>query len=147
MTYTFEITTFSSLQQTASMLAKNLDQSPYIITLDGVLGAGKTTFVQFLLEALGYQGHVSSPSYALVNSYSVSGLRISHADFYRLEDEESLELLGWDLILDNSDIVLIEWPRAFKVQSDIRIKLYTQNKRRYLTIDTQIPLSHLSDLH
>lgn len=145
-TFSFDITELHTLEGIAKALLKDLDDMPYTIVLEGSLGTGKTTFVQLFLQAIGYTEHVPSPSYGLVNSYTIRGLHIAHADFYRLEDDESLDLLGWDLILRNSDLVLIEWPKAFNIPWDIKLHFDIKKQKRYLTITTYQTLNHLNDL-
>ena len=56
------------------------------IELHGPLGAGKTTFVRYLLRALGVGGRIKSPTYAVLEPYALPGLAIAHLDFYRFED-------------------------------------------------------------
>lgn len=83
---------------------------PAIVYLKGHLGAGKTTFVRGFLRALGYQGPVRSPSYTLIENYSLPALSVVHVDFYRLTDPESVEFLALRDELNPSTIVFIEWP-------------------------------------
>ncbi len=80
------------------------------IHLRGELGSGKTCFVRALLQACGITGRIKSPSYALVESYNLSRLHFYHLDFYRFSD--TLEWLDAGLrdILQDHNIVLIEWP-------------------------------------
>ena len=80
-----------------------------IVTLDGPLGIGKTTFVRGLLAALGHIGEVPSPSFALVQPYELSPLPLWHADLYRIDDPSELAELGLDSILDDGAL-LVEWP-------------------------------------
>ncbi len=81
-----------------------------IITLGGPLGAGKTTLVRAVLRALGHAGTVRSPTYTLVESYAVRGMKIHHFDYYRLADPAELEYTGLRDLLEPGAIGLIEWP-------------------------------------
>ena len=79
------------------------------IALAGDLGAGKTTLVQGLASALGYAGHVASPTFTLVREYAAS-LRLRHVDVYRLERVQDVLDLGLD---DDPDaVVAVEWGDA-----------------------------------
>lgn len=84
------------------------------ISLHGSLGAGKTTFVRHLLRALGVQGRIKSPTYALVEPYSVptpeGDWPIWHADFYRLEDPQEVEEAGLRELFSGPGLKLAEWP-------------------------------------
>jgi len=82
-----------------------------VVALHGELGTGKTRFVRGLALGLGINPNaVSSPTFVLVNIYeSTSGIRLAHVDGYRLQDEDSLDLLGWDRIDDGSAVIAVEW--------------------------------------
>ena len=85
-----------------------------VITLEGSLGAGKTTFSKALLKKLGVTEEVISPTFTYVNEYlGKNGLKVYHFDLYRLADEEEFIDLGFSeyLYQDNS-LVLIEWPEV-----------------------------------
>ena len=80
-----------------------------VILLDGPLGAGKTTFVRGLLEALGHAGEVPSPSFAIVQPYDDLPLPLWHADLYRIAHPSELAELGLESILDDG-VLVVEWP-------------------------------------
>jgi tRNA threonylcarbamoyladenosine biosynthesis protein TsaE len=87
------------------------------IALQGELGAGKTTFVRLLLQALGVQGRIKSPTYAVVEPYSVvdplapaEALSIWHFDFYRFDDPREWEDAGFRDIFASPGLKLAEWP-------------------------------------
>jgi len=80
------------------------------VTLHGDLGAGKTTFVRYLLRALGVTGRIKSPTYAVVEPYQAGGLAIWHFDFYRFTDPREWEDAGLRDIFASSGLKLAEWP-------------------------------------
>ena len=81
-----------------------------VIALVGDLGAGKTTLTQGIVEGLGYEQEVTSPTFSLVQEYLGGRLEIFHFDFYRVEEEHELLDLGWDDYLDRQGVVIVEWP-------------------------------------
>ena len=80
------------------------------VELHGPLGAGKTTFVRHLLRALGVQGRIKSPTFAVVEPHTCSGLAISHFDFYRFDDPREWEDAGFRDLFAAPGLKLAEWP-------------------------------------
>ncbi|WHF52067.1 tRNA (adenosine(37)-N6)-threonylcarbamoyltransferase complex ATPase subunit type 1 TsaE [Chryseobacterium gotjawalense] len=85
-----------------------------ILLLKGNLGAGKTTFTQFLLKNLGSQDEVSSPTYAIVNEYDSPKGNVFHFDLYRMKSADEVEDIGIHEYLDNSFLCIIEWPEVYE---------------------------------
>jgi tRNA threonylcarbamoyladenosine biosynthesis protein TsaE len=81
-----------------------------VILLSGELGAGKTTFARALLAALGVTTRVKSPTYSLIESYTVGDLAIHHLDLYRIADPGELEWLGLADLVVQPHLILVEWP-------------------------------------
>ena len=94
----------------ASRLAAQPGIGHAFIALHGDLGAGKTTLVRHLLHALGVQGRIKSPTYAVVEPYELPTLNIWHFDFYRFSDPREWEDAGFRDIFASPGLKLAEWP-------------------------------------
>lgn len=86
------------------------DAGPRLLFLSGELGAGKTTLAAALLEALGADETVRSPSYALIETYSLRAGLAVHVDCYRLSEPRELEQLGLRDYFTARTLWLVEWP-------------------------------------
>jgi tRNA threonylcarbamoyladenosine biosynthesis protein TsaE len=80
-----------------------------MIALKGDLGAGKTTFVRGVLQGLGYEGEVASPTFPIVIPYEDLRVPVWHVDLYRIEDPAEIGELALDEALLHAAL-LIEWP-------------------------------------
>ena len=76
----------------------------------GEMGSGKTTFIKALVNALGSSDDVTSPTFSIVNEYSLENDVIYHFDMYRIEDIEELYNLGIEDYLGSNAWKMIEWP-------------------------------------
>ena len=108
-----------------------------VLHLSGELGAGKTTLVRGLLRALGHQGSAKSPSYALVEPYTLSRLHLYHFDFYRFNDPREWEASGFAEYFRPDSICVIEWPErlgAWLPATDLSLRLEHARNGRTLAI-------------
>jgi tRNA threonylcarbamoyladenosine biosynthesis protein TsaE len=83
---------------------------PLVISLTGDLGAGKTTLAKAICEGFGVAEPVTSPTYALVHRYEAEKSPVYHVDLYRLDNESQLTNIGWDDLLGERAVVIVEWP-------------------------------------
>ena len=88
------------------------DTSNYkVLAFHGEMGAGKTTFIHALCEAMGVTDVVTSPTFSIINQYKTAGGQtIYHMDLYRIQDEQEAINAGIEDCLYSGDICLVEWP-------------------------------------
>ena len=108
--------------------------SRVFVTLDGPLGAGKTTLVRACCEGARVEGPVTSPTFTLVQRYG-SAEPVHHVDLYRIEHEEDLCELGWDDLTAGRGAVFVEWAEraGSRLPTDrweIRLSIPEQSDRR-----------------
>lgn len=81
-----------------------------VVAIQGELGAGKTTLVSGVVNALGIASSARSPTYTLIEPYEAHGRHFYHLDLYRLADPREVEALGVRDLLMADAVLLIEWP-------------------------------------
>jgi tRNA threonylcarbamoyladenosine biosynthesis protein TsaE len=81
-----------------------------LLTFEGDLGAGKTTFIKAIVRGLGVAGGASSPTYALVHRYAGRRGPVFHLDCFRLRAPDEAADLDWEGLLRDGDAILVEWP-------------------------------------
>lgn len=113
-----------------------------LLFLQGDLGAGKTTLTRAMLQALGVQGRIKSPTYSLLESYSCNDLTIHHFDLYRMASPYEWEEAGFRELLSPHNLIIIEWAEkaaACLPMPDLLITLTSQEEGRTLTLTAQTP--------
>lgn len=110
--FPIEISTPEGMRELGSKLSTEL-KSGDVLALVGDLGAGKTHLTQGLVDALGHQGVVTSPTFALVNEYTDCEPVVIHFDWYRLGQAEELLAIGWDEYLERDAVLVVEWADRF----------------------------------
>ncbi len=116
---------------------------PGYVALEGVLGAGKTTFVRGFLRALGHAGSVRSPTYTLVEPYRIGGVEVIHMDLYRLADPMELEDMGVRDYFGSSSWIFVEWPErgaGVLPTADLSLRLEPEGAGRHALAEAVSPL-------
>lgn len=139
-----EITiTLDNLQQCAQYFWEQVPEEEMLFAFHGEMGVGKTSFIAALCTARGVTGHVSSPTFSLINEYTYyekdGQKRIFHIDLYRLKDEAEAVNAGIEDCLYSGNICFVEWPE--KIPSLLpanRVDIYmhpVNTRTRLLKID------------
>ena len=114
----YSLSDFEESAREYALKMKASNSGAFVIALHGDLGAGKTTFAQMLARTLGVIGEIVSPTFVIQKNYTLEDQVFSqliHIDAYRLEEEREMEVLGWDdIIIDPSNLILVEWPEKIE---------------------------------
>ena len=128
--FTYDITEIDKASKIIIELIKQKNK----VLFSGPIGSGKTTLIKNVMHNLGYNEHVSSPTFSVINEYALDNIMIYHMDLYRIKKEEELHEIGFEEYLKNGNLCLIEWPEiAIKmIDKDfihIKLKEITKTKR------------------
>jgi tRNA threonylcarbamoyladenosine biosynthesis protein TsaE len=140
-----KICTSGQLKELAGELAKKLKPNN-VLALYGDLGAGKTTFTRFLVEVLGFDSRVQSPTFILVRNYNKKEGRIkkvNHVDLYRLNNVNEVLDIGINEMIEEKDsITVIEWPEILnEMLPDNTMKIffeYVDEDKRKVKIENNV---------
>jgi tRNA threonylcarbamoyladenosine biosynthesis protein TsaE len=121
--HTLQISDEQDLLTICQALAKHITL-PCMIGLSGDLGTGKTTFVRYLSEALGSTDWVNSPTYSIIQQYTIPQGTIVHVDLYRCTTESDIDTLDLFSNYTNNTLFLIEWvEQSSRFNPDIHIQI------------------------
>lgn len=112
-----------------------------IFYLDGDLGSGKTTLVRETLKSLGWLGPVKSPTFSIIEEYSIADKHIYHADLYRINGESDFEMLGLEITEKSKGIFFIEWPEKiskFNFGDEFFLELNVNKDFRSISFKTEV---------
>lgn len=129
----------AATERAGAALAAGL-QTGLVIYLLGNLGAGKTTLVRGALRALGHEGKVKSPTYTLIEPYTVSRLNLYHFDFYRFNTAEEYLEAGLEEFFAGHGVCLVEWPEKaepYVANADIEVRLGVRDSGRSIEVSAK----------
>lgn len=110
MGLSLELATPADTDALGAGLARSRPPGPLVAWLRGDLGAGKSTLARALLRELGVEGAIRSPTYTLVERYSLDEGEAVHLDLYRIAEPGELEFLGLEDLRAEASLWLVEWP-------------------------------------
>ena len=123
-----QIQDLAHLNEAARTFIENMGDHT-VFAFYGHMGAGKTTFIKAICEALGVDDVITSPTFAIVNEYTVQGSPIYHFDFYRIKKLEEVYDMGFEDYFYSGELCLIEWPELIEeVLPSDAVKVSIQEK-------------------
>ena len=104
------------------------DNNDFDIHLYGEIGTGKNFLTKAVLKALGYHEIVKSPTYTLCEEYETSKFLCLHADLYRLENTQEVDVLDLDRLADRRKIIIIEWPNLVASRRNPNLEIHLKHE-------------------
>lgn len=116
-------------------IVSNISTKRLLITLEGQLGAGKTTLTKQIIQYFGGSPEmVTSPTFSIVNEYEVTHKQyagmIHHLDLYRLKNEDEILSIGFDELVHGNEIVIVEWPEKAMSMIDVNTISVTFSQKK-----------------
>ena len=112
--FQIQISDLSELRKYAKQMLAHFSEDK-VFAFYGSMGAGKTTFIKAICAELGSHDYVTSPTFALINEYTVSGGSvIYHFDFYRIKKLDEAYDLGYEDYIYSGNYCFIEWPERIE---------------------------------
>ena len=113
--YTIHISSPEHLAEAAQQFVEQMGEDT-VFAFYGKMGAGKTTFIKAICEALGVSDVITSPTFAIVNEYTsqTTGDTIFHFDFYRIKKLEEVYDMGYEEYFYSGSLCFIEWPELIE---------------------------------
>jgi tRNA threonylcarbamoyladenosine biosynthesis protein TsaE len=138
MQKTIVVNNLSELPLAATELLAACKQKK-IFAFNGAMGAGKTTFIKALCQALGVKNTISSPTFSIVNEYfSASGIKIYHFDFYRINSQNEAYDMGYEDYFYSNAYCFVEWSEkiAELIPPDhVKVNITIKDEQRLLTVE------------
>ena len=133
---TITINSLSELPKVADLVLESLN-GRNVVAFFAPMGAGKTTLISTLMETLGSEDIVTSPTFALVNQYYTETREpVYHFDFYRINSINEAFDMGYEEYFYSGDLCLVEWPEKVEqlLPEDtmvVKIEIVDENTRRF----------------
>jgi len=132
----YNITSLENLSDIALQLLSLTDNR--IFAFYGTMGVGKTTLIKYLCKHLKVIDSISSPTFSIVNEYiNMDGDKIFHFDFYRLQNLDEADKIGFETYINSGNYCFIEWPdliESFLPKNHHIIKMKNTNYSRELSV-------------
>ena len=133
MKLTFISKSVNDTKKLAMAISNNLFKGA-VISLDGDLGAGKTTFTKYLAKGMGIEEEVSSPTFNILKCYFKGKLPLYHIDAYRLEERINMDI-GLEEVIEGDGVCVIEWGKFIQdlifQPLIIKINIIDANTRKF----------------